>query len=61
MIYLLDTDTCIYIMKKHPVIVDNLSTIEADQVSVSSISVSELHYGVEKSQKKKTNQHYLEI
>lgn len=60
MIYLLDTDTCIYIMKKHPAIVDKLDFIEADEVAVSSISVSELYYGVEKSQKKKSNKKFLD-
>lgn len=60
MIYLLDTDTCIYIMKKHPAVLDKLSMVDADDVAVSSISVSELNYGVEKSQKKKPNRRYLD-
>lgn len=47
-------------MKKHPAVLDKLSMVDADDVAVSSISVSELNYGVEKSQKKKPNRRYLD-
>ena len=48
--YMLDTDTCSYIMKRsHPTVLKRLQAIPVADVSISVISKSELLYGVEVS------------
>ena len=48
--YLLDTNICIYLIKARPVIVlDKFSTLSIGSVGISSITLAELQYGVEKS------------
>lgn len=48
--YLLDTDICIYIIKKKPSgVLHTLEKKSKKGIGISSISVAELHYGVEKS------------
>ncbi len=52
--YLLDTNICIYIIKKSPEqVLKKLESIIKDEkkneIYLSSVTVSELHYGVEKS------------
>ena len=55
--YMLDTNTCIYIIKRKPVdIIDRFRKIQISQVSISSITLSELEYGVIKSSKPEQNQ-----
>lgn len=55
--YMLDTSTCIYIIKRKPVdIIDRFRKIQISQVSISSITLSELEYGVIKSSKPEQNQ-----
>ncbi len=53
MAYLLDTDTCIYAIKRRPPQVTQrlCAVLESDPslVAISSITLSELEYGVEKS------------
>jgi len=47
--YLLDTDTCSYIMKRHPLsVLKHLQTIEMSAVGISSMTLAELRYGVER-------------
>ncbi len=49
--YLLDTDICIYIIKnKPPHVLHVLRKKEKNDIYISSISVAELQYGVEKSE-----------
>ena len=49
--YLLDTNICIYIIKKRPPrVFHKLTEIDISDVGISSITLSELEYGVEKSQ-----------
>jgi len=49
--YLLDTNTCIYIIKHQPIdILEKLQTIEPFDIAISSITLAELEYGVVKSQ-----------
>jgi tRNA(fMet)-specific endonuclease VapC len=51
MVYLLDTNTCIYIIKKKPVyIFEKFSEINLGDLAISSITIAELEYGVSKSQ-----------
>jgi tRNA(fMet)-specific endonuclease VapC len=48
--YILDTNICIYIIKKKPIsVLHRLSKIKINDAGISSITLSELEYGVEKS------------
>lgn len=48
--YLLDTNICIYIIKKKPVdVLKTLKTKSKKDIYVSSITIAELEYGVAKS------------
>jgi len=48
--YLFDTNICIYIIKKRsPALLDKLSGFPFDSISISSITIAELQYGVEQS------------
>ena len=50
MMYLLDTNMCIYAINgRHPSLTKNLLTIPPDEIAVSSITVGELEYGAAKS------------
>ena len=54
--YLIDTNICIYIMNNHPPeVLEKFKHIGVGEVGISSISVSELHYGVCKSKKIEQN------
>jgi tRNA(fMet)-specific endonuclease VapC len=58
--FLLDTNTCIYIIKrKPPKVFDKFQTLEIFDVGISSITVAELEYGVYKSQRQQQNQSAL--
>jgi tRNA(fMet)-specific endonuclease VapC len=48
--YLLDTDICIYIIKKKPEsVLKRLTEIPLGEIGISSLSVAELDYGARKS------------
>ena len=48
--YLLDTNICIYAINgRHPKLTEHLLSIKPDDIFISSITVSELEYGAEKS------------
>jgi tRNA(fMet)-specific endonuclease VapC len=48
--FMLDTDTCSYIMKRsHPLVVKRLQTFSVDDVCMSVVTKAELLYGVELS------------
>jgi len=48
--YLLDTNICIYIIKKKPLhVIQKLQSLDISDVAISSITLSELEYGVSKS------------
>ena len=53
--YLLDTDTVIYILKGHPTVVKNLQRYLHDPVKLSVITLMELYYGAYKSQRAPSN------
>lgn len=49
--YLLDTNICIYLIKrKPPSVIERLSTLAIEEVAISSITIAELQYGIYKSQ-----------
>jgi tRNA(fMet)-specific endonuclease VapC len=55
--YLLDTNICIYIIKKKPIeVFHKLRSFPDLSVGISSISIAELEYGVRKSSKPEANQ-----
>ncbi|MEA3386054.1 MAG: type II toxin-antitoxin system VapC family toxin [Thermodesulfobacteriota bacterium] len=54
--YLIDTNICIYIMNNHPPeVLQKFKRIGVGEVGISSITVSELHYGACKSSYIKRN------
>jgi tRNA(fMet)-specific endonuclease VapC len=53
--YLLDTDTVIYILKGDPVVVENLKKHIHDPIKLGTITLMELYYGAYKSQKVTSN------
>ncbi|MBE9214607.1 type II toxin-antitoxin system VapC family toxin [Plectonema cf. radiosum LEGE 06105] len=54
--FLLDTNTCIYIIKnKPPQVLEKFQTLDIFDVGISSITVGELEYGVYKSQRQEQN------
>jgi tRNA(fMet)-specific endonuclease VapC len=55
--FMLDTHMCIYIIKrKPPKVIDRFCQSEISQIGISSITLSELLYGVSKSSKPEQNQ-----
>ena len=55
--YMLDTNICIYIIKKKPkAVIERFLQTEISQIGISSITLSELLYGVSKSSKPNQNQ-----
>ena len=59
--YLIDTNICIYIMNKRPVaVIKKFKQFELGEIGISTITVSELQYGVAKSTYRERNQQRLE-
>lgn len=58
--YLFDTNICVHIIRKHPEnILARLRTLAPGDVGISSITLAELQYGVQKSQRPEQNQEAL--
>lgn len=58
--YMLDTNICIYIIKRKPAnVIERLRQSRVSQVGISTITLSELEYGVAKSIKPEQNQFAL--
>ena len=58
--YMLDTNICIYVLKKRPkAILDRFDKVRRDQIYISIVTYAELKFGVEKSLSKKMNQEIL--
>ena len=59
--YLLDTNICIYIIKKRPEkVLEKFNTLSLGDVTISSITLAELHYGIRKSSNPNKNQEALD-
>jgi tRNA(fMet)-specific endonuclease VapC len=57
---MLDTDICIYLIKRKPIhVLERLRTLRPGEVAVSSITVAELQYGACKSSRPERNQEAL--
>ena len=60
MMYMLDTNICIFIMKKIPNIVEKFHSAQQNVgVAISSITFAELEYGVSKSEAYERNRNTL--
>jgi tRNA(fMet)-specific endonuclease VapC len=46
--YMLDTNICIYVIKKYPLDLREKFNALAEQLCISSITLGESHYGAEK-------------
>lgn len=58
---MLDTNICIYIIKKKPeTILKHFKLLQVGDVCISAVTLAELRYGVEKSQQPQKNQAALE-
>ena len=55
LIYMLDTNICIYVMKLYPLELREKFNTLAEQLCISSITLGELHYGAEKSARRVEN------
>jgi tRNA(fMet)-specific endonuclease VapC len=48
--YLLDTNTCIYLIKKKPLsVLKKIQSMRINEIGISAITLAELEYGVSKS------------
>jgi len=55
--FLLDTDICIYLIKEKPKsVLEHFLAWEVGDIGISSITLAELNYGVEKSQQPQKNE-----
>jgi len=58
--YMLDTNICIYLIKKKPIkVLKKLRTFYITDIVISAITLSELEYGVSKSSRKEKNRDAL--
>ncbi len=54
--YLLDTDICIYLIKKHPPeVLARFQQTQLKQLHISTITVFELYFGIEKNNSQQRN------
>lgn len=61
MIYMLDTNICIYLIKRRSdELLNRMRVFRTGEIGVSVVTVAELQYGVSKSQNKERNQAALE-
>lgn len=59
--YLIDTNICIYIINQRPIsVIQRFKQVEVGEIGVSTITVSELQYGVAKSRHPEQNQRRLD-
>ncbi|CAB5166945.1 VapC toxin protein [Olavius algarvensis associated proteobacterium Delta 3] len=55
--YLLDTNICIYLIRKKPlVVIDRIRRKQISQIGISSITLSELVFGIAKSSRPEQNE-----
>ena len=59
MTYLLDTNTCIFMMKQMPNVVERFRSAESKGMAISSITLAELEFGVSNSEAYARNRNAL--
>jgi tRNA(fMet)-specific endonuclease VapC len=58
--YLLDTNTCIYIINRKPQsVIDKVSRHNPTDIKISAVSVAEMEYGASKSKRREKNRNAL--
>lgn len=58
--YLLDTNICIYLIKRHPPkLIQKLTALSPTDIALSAVTVAELEYGVAKSRHRRKNKEAL--
>ena len=59
--YMLDTNMCIFIIKKHPInVLKKFKKFDVGDIHISSVTFAELMYGVQKSQHQQKNKTALD-
>lgn len=59
--YMLDTNMCIYIIKKRPIgLLEKFNSIPQNRLCISVVTYAELQYGIERSSSKKMNQKIID-
>ena len=59
--YILDTNICIYIIKKRPInVFKKFRSLSVGSIGISSITLAELQFGIEKSSNAEKNREALE-
>lgn len=62
MLYMLDTNICIYLIKRRSdELLNRMRVFRTGEIGVSVVTAAELQYGVSKSQNKERNQAALEV
>ena len=60
--YMLDTNMCIYLIKRKPhQVLEKFQTLSAGDISLSTVTVAELQYGIAKSQRPQQNHTALDL
>ena len=55
-LYMLDTDTCSYIIRERPIgVLERFRKLAMEQICISTVTYAELLYGVERSSSKRVN------
>ena len=55
-LYMLDTDTCSYIIRERPIgVLERVRKLAMEQICISTVTYAELLYGVERSSSKRIN------
>lgn len=48
--YLLDTNICVYLIKKKPIqVIEHITSMSLDNIAISTITIGEFEYGISKS------------
>jgi len=59
--HMLDTNICIYIIKKRPqAVLRRFESLDSGQLCISAVTLAELQYGVEGSSSRRSNQSILD-
>ncbi len=60
--YMLDTDTCAFILRKSsPALIERIQTVPLQQQCMSVVTLAELLYGVQVSSRKKANRDAVDL
>ena len=61
-LYMLDTDTCSYLIRKRPPsVMERFQAVQSDQILISVITQAELLYGIKLTSSGKINQVIIEM